>query len=959
MNIFKQNLILYFLIPLVLFLFVSSYSSFAYVQSGSISMYGDSEVIDCLPLESYIEDITLEYSTVDCSNISNSVIFYSTIRNASVNITDAELNFATIYQDILTSGQMIYGGYTFYGPFSLEEIYRGAPPTDLGVFGISQSVINSQGTFYASYSSGKIGYSVIIDATNLGLVSTYILKDDGLGNDEIANDGLYTSDNITSVDGGPGYEELILNIDDGLGNLWTISHNINVDSEFPTGDFYISKSGDDADSEYVTSRAVTLYMSASDNLEVDSCRFANSEIELNSASFDPCVNSIPWILSYGNDMKTVYYQVKDTAGNVLNLSDDIELKALILPSPIVHDPDPFWGNKDYIEFSIQFDDIEDSSGVTYDYRLYNATGCADFEVDVCNVTSWMTSTTPDIKLNLNFNLSENTNYSVGVISYSGYKSPITLSDGFYIDVTPPQINEVIPSIINSSWVNVSVLSFIINSSDNESGIVGYSYIVSKYNVTPDDSVDYVLDTLYVAGLSEGQYYINFKAKSGSSAFSDVYSYSINVDTTRPPIPFILTSKSQGANEIRINWTSVSDVSGIEEYELVISTDSSFSNIIETNSIAGNTYFDFNPPYDQTFYFKVRALNGAGLYSPYSDEYDEAIDIVPPVFVLMSPSGLILSDTPLLHIETSEVCNCEFSSNAINYTSFEFTNSKSHDHKLSLEGLSDLTYMFHCTDLAGNPATNSTIFSIDTSKEITDLSIQTSDLIAFSSMVSEIPLLITSSNVGVSGLNPNNFEISIGDELSDDFGVSDLGDGNYLISFRTPENPGTHELSVAYGSISSSSIFISISELFLEVTVDIESSSLINSYSRITSSDQVDFSIGLASDSSEVIFNSSEVTDKLIMINKVGSGENLIYFTPLNISRLSSKNKLLEKVEFMDSPNPYFAGAMDDNYYVYLSLAYPKFTFIGEDYSSRGEHEISILNNGLDSDKNLLINVEIN
>jgi len=76
--------------------------------------------------------------------------------------------------------------------------------------------------------------------------------------------------------------------------------------------------------EYTDSRSVTLYLSHSDDTSgVDKCRYKNEGEPW--TEWESCSPTKSWTLTKGDGTKTVYYQVKDKAGNIKEVFDTIVL----------------------------------------------------------------------------------------------------------------------------------------------------------------------------------------------------------------------------------------------------------------------------------------------------------------------------------------------------------------------------------------------------------------------------------------------------------------------------------------------------------------------------------------------------------------------------------------------------------------------------------------------------------
>jgi hypothetical protein len=933
-----------------------------FVDGGSV-VTSDSTLVNCsVSDEIFVYTSTINKSSIECGNVTNVIMYDSAIKDASRNITDANLTFASILDNVLAAGKMEYGGWTYYGPFDIDDIYAGVPPSETGVVGFSANAIGSGATFFITYSVGSIGYTVTADATSVGGGAALILLDNGAGNDDVANDGVYTSANVTAS-GGSGSENIVVDINDNLGNQWQLTRPIYVDNNPPTGSIYISDADENEDSVSTDSRVVGLRMTASDDIEVDACRVANNGTDISSISFDNCQSSLPWVLEPLNGEKMVIYQVRDTSGNIKQYNDTIDLNMPTLPGPEVDDYVSYWGYTDRIHFRLYYDSAVSTEGVTYDYRIYNESKCAgpaDYNEgsSACNITGWRYTESTNI-WDYDVTLGENTNYTIGARSYSGGISTQSFSDGFVLDLTGPTIDSVQASVANTTWTSDAIIRFNISASDAQSGVSGYSYRISTSNLQPDDAIDVSGEnaTIYFTGLGEGTYYLNIRAKSGSTIMSSSYHYVLYVDTTMPPIPLATTPVAAGIGTLRFNWTSVNDTSGIQSYEVVIATDPYFENI-EITANTTNTYYDFTSTKGANYYFKVRALNNAGLYSMFSTEYDAELDTVAPRFLLAKPSGTVIKEKPRLYLETNEKAECYYrESSEVEMTQFGFTGNQFHEEILSLDDTQSYTYLFTCYDSVGNYNSSSVSFTIDTAKTPTSISYPSSTLTAFTGSLQDFDITMKSSSLNVGELDLSKFDFLL-NEKSIEFSVNDRGDGVYRISFEVPQEKGPYTIEVCYENLCTGSISMTVQELVLEVSMQLEGGSTINQLTKISYADQSgNYSMGIASDARIMSFNHSAATNLMRVKSIVGSGNTYLFFVD-KTTDIAKKNKKIERGTFFIDNNPSFSRAVSDTMDLSIGFDYGNLVFTGRDVSSRGDHSMLIVNKGLTSDKKVNISIEV-
>ena len=941
-------------------LIMLSYATHAVSFSGT-TYDGDSEFIPCDGGPTmYITDSDIIKSTVECANVTNVTMFDSKIINPTRHIEDAELEFAVISGNILQSGKMVYGPWTYYGPFNIHQIYAGVPPSELGVAGTNVDVVSQGSFFYVTYSSGKVGYTVTVDATNVGGPPDVPLLDDGEGNDLSANDGIYTSGPIEATIPSTGSQELIVNVDDNLGNQWTVSVNILVDNEEPDGSISIDPSGT------TTTRIVTLSLTASDAYSgVSGCRVANSEEDLESISFADCPSIMPWVLTSLNGEKTVYYQVRDNAGNVVTEQDSVTLNIPSLSDPpLVDDFVDFWGYDDRVNFRIYYDIPVDTSGFTYNYRIYDIDDCEnDVGLDTgmtysCNITPWTMTELRNV-WHYDLSLEQDTNYTIGVVTLSGGESDQGFSNGFILDLVPPTIQSIVGSVPEGGWTSDSVVSFNVSANDSISGISGFSYRISQSNSLPNNVIDIHGDdvTVYLSGLGSGTWNFTIMARNNARSFSTVSSYTFNIESQRPPPPYAGQPFASGTGNLTFNWTAVTADSGIEGYEVVVAMDQFFENVVQTDFVTGTSY-DFFSDTAAMYHFKVRARSNAGLYSLFSDKHGVFYDVTPPKFVNVKPRGLVSRERPVLYAETDERAECFYGTDPFDLSRFSFTGGFFHENVLSLSQ-GEHTYFFICRDPTGNENSTQVTFNIDSTRTPNTITPAQTSFSAFTSEYYRFNVSLRSSNTGIGELDLNRFSFLLNGRNYEDFSVNDLGDGIYIISFKSPNREGDYTIEACYGNLCTGSLSLEVKNLNFEVSVSVPGGSNINQLSRLSYNVQNNYTIGIASDSNSMTFKN--IPGEMRMNSLIGSGESLIMILPDTVptSVIESKNRRLQSRVFFSDNNPSFSLPTSDDVSVKISLLYGNIDFSGfERTARRGEQNLLISNRGLTADRRINITLDM-
>jgi len=209
-------------------------------------------------------------------------------------------------------------------------------------------------------------------------------------------------------------------------------------------------------------------------------------------------------------------------------------------------------------------------------------------------------------------------YAIAAFS-GGYDFRIT-------DLTPASTPVVIDKGIYST--STSALSCSWSSSDLVSGIAEYQYII-----TQDSAGGAIIKNWTSAGtqtsvtatglsLKPGKsYYFGVKAKNKVGLWSEIgFSDGITIDNTPPTTPIVTDSgaSTTSTKTLTASWQSFDSVSGIAEYQYQITRDSPAGAVVRNwTSVGTKTSFtatSLSLQTGKTYYFRVKAKNGAGLWS---------------------------------------------------------------------------------------------------------------------------------------------------------------------------------------------------------------------------------------------------------------------------------------------------------------------------------------------------------
>jgi hypothetical protein len=128
---------------------------------------------------------------------------------------------------------------------------------------------------------------------------------------------------------GDGTKRVYYEVKDKAGNVKQVSDTIILDTTDPSASISINSGA-----TCTNTRSVTLSLTYSDGLSgVDKCRYKNSGGSW--TSWQTCTPTKTWTLTTGDGTKTVYYQVRDRAGNIRQVYDSIRLDTTPPPAPVI------------------------------------------------------------------------------------------------------------------------------------------------------------------------------------------------------------------------------------------------------------------------------------------------------------------------------------------------------------------------------------------------------------------------------------------------------------------------------------------------------------------------------------------------------------------------------------------------------------------------------------------------
>jgi len=176
------------------------------------------------------------------------------------------------------------------------------------------------------------------------------------------------------------------------------------------------------------------------------------------------------------------------------------------------------------------------------------------------------------------------------------------------------------------------------SASDTAPIDGYSWVLDNSATTvPDITSEGTSTSRAFSGVADGTWYFHVRARNAAGLWSNAAHHKVRIDDTAPAISTLSssthpsTSTWYAKNDPKLAWTA-SDTSGINGYSWVLDKSSSTTpNTTSQGTAVSNTFTDVA---DGTWWFHVKARNGAGLWGP-AKHYQLNIDVTPPAVTLGS------------------------------------------------------------------------------------------------------------------------------------------------------------------------------------------------------------------------------------------------------------------------------------------------------------------------------------
>ncbi|MEM2289220.1 MAG: PGF-pre-PGF domain-containing protein, partial [Candidatus Hadarchaeales archaeon] len=243
---------------------------------------------------------------------------------------------------------------------------------------------------------------------------------------------------------------------------------------------------------------------------------------------------------------------------------------------------------------------------------------------------------PDFSLTLTVSTSSTTPLGTYLIQVVAGDGVVTLTKIFALTVRPPPpppppkyppVSRVKP--ISPFWYSSLPVTVEAEASDSDGAVVGVTlyYRHSRDNSAwgswklwgEDNSYPWVWS--FSPPEKDGYYEFYSVAVDNDGLVENAPSVadaSLGLDLTAPPVPTPLSPVGGTLVGARVTlvWQAVQDLSGIEGYEVEVDENEQFPSPLLSTFVRG-TSLEFDLPAEGRFFWRVRAVNGSGLSSPWS------------------------------------------------------------------------------------------------------------------------------------------------------------------------------------------------------------------------------------------------------------------------------------------------------------------------------------------------------
>ena len=351
---------------------------------------------------------------------------------------------------------------------------------------------------------------------------------------------------------------------------------------------------------YTTTTSVTLSLTYSDGGSgVDKCRYKNSGGSW--TSWQACTPTKAWTLTSGDGTKTVYYRVRDKAGNIRQVYDTIILDTTNPPAPVISSSTHPDENKWYCNRNPTFTwtTPSDPSGIAcYSYTLDHSP-----------------STTPDTTCDTTGNSKSYTNLADGIwyfhVRAKDNAGNWGSADHYRVKIDTAKPPAPSPDDGVEGWSNDNTPTFTWDEPSDTSGIAGYYWKVDSGSDHWTTSTSVTLPAQ-----PDGEHTFYVKAKDNAGNIGDYGSHKFKIDTTPPSSEVKELPEVQTSRTFTVSWEGSDALSGIRWYDVQYKKDDgSWTDWLAHTTLTSG---QFTGACGHTYYFRCRARDNAGNWEDYGE-----------------------------------------------------------------------------------------------------------------------------------------------------------------------------------------------------------------------------------------------------------------------------------------------------------------------------------------------------
>jgi len=396
------------------------------------------------------------------------------------------------------------------------------------------------------------GGATYTDSTSVTLTLSASDSGSGVSKMKFSNDGVvfsseedYATSKSWTLTAGEGTKTVYVQYKDNTGN-WSgsISDTITLDTTPPSGTISIN-----GGAQYTDSTSVTLTLSASDSSGVSKMKFSNDGVVFSSE--EDYAMSKSWMLTAGDETKTVYVQYKDNAGNWSGAISDTIILDTTPPTGIISiNGGAAYTNSTSVTLTLSASDSSGVSKMKFSNDGVNWSGEESYAMS----KTWALTAGEGLK-------TVYVQYKDNAGNWSS--PPLSINDTIVLDTIPPTGTISINS--GDEYTVSTSVTLTLPASDSTSGVSKMQF--SNDGVVFSSEEDYATSKSWTvtAGDGEKRVYVQYKDNAGN--WSGAIGDTIILDTTAPTGTISINNGTAYTNSTSVTLTlPASDSGGVNKME---------------------------------------------------------------------------------------------------------------------------------------------------------------------------------------------------------------------------------------------------------------------------------------------------------------------------------------------------------------------------------------------------------